>query len=163
MSAPKPLGQAEAPRMTADRGRPSRTLARVMTGMTKRSDQQIALGRCPARDGDAKFGRRVSKKLYAMGINELVTAPALPWQNAYVERLIGSIRRELSENVVVLNEQHLRRLPLSYMAYYNEWQTHRSLDGDAPYLRPVRLAEPARVSEFSAVSGLHRYYLPEAA
>ena len=115
------------------------------------------------RDGDAKFGHRVSKKLYAMGINELVTAPASPWQNAYVERLIGSIRRELLENVVVLNEQHLRRLLLSYMAYYNEWRTHRSLDGDAPDLRPVRLAEPARVREFSAVSGLHHYYLPEAA
>lgn len=98
-----------------------------------------------------------------MGIRDLVTAPASPWQNAYVERLIGTIRRELLDNVVVLNERHLRRLLKSYVAYYNEWRTHRSLEGDAPNRRPVRLAEGAAVVEFPAVQGLHHYYLPEAA
>ena len=115
------------------------------------------------RDGDAKFGHKVSGKLHAMGIKELVTAPASPWQNAYVERLIGTIRRELLDNVVVINEQHLRRLLKSYAAYYNEWRTHRSLGADAPDRRPVRVAKPGRVIELPAVSGLHHYYLPEAA
>jgi putative transposase len=114
------------------------------------------------RDGDAKFGAKVGKKLDVMGIMELVTAPASPWQNAYVERLIGTIRRELLDNVVVLNERHLRRLLKTYLTYYNEWRTHRSLDGDAPNTRPVRLAERARVVEFPAVYGLHHYYLPQA-
>jgi len=98
-----------------------------------------------------------------MGIKELVTTPASPWQNAYVERLIGSIRRELLDNVVVLNEKHLNRLLKSYLAYYNEWRTHRSLNGDAPESRPIRLAAPGRVVEFPAVGELHHYYLPEAA
>ena len=91
------------------------------------------------------------------------SAPASPWQNAYAERLIGTIRRELLDHVVVLNERHLRRLLKSYVAYYNQWRTHRSLEGDAPDTRPVRLASPARIAEFPAVQGLHHYYLPEAA
>jgi len=92
-----------------------------------------------------------------------VTAPASPWQNAYAERLIGSIRRELLDHVVVLNERHLRRLLETYVAYYNRWRTHRSLEGDAPDTRPVRPASPARITEIPAVKGLHHYYLPEAA
>ena len=115
------------------------------------------------RDGDAKFGHAVSRKMYSMGIKELVTAPGSPWQNAYVERLIGSIRRELLDNVVVLNEKHLRRLLDSYVAYYNEWRTHRSLLGDSPDRRPIRRADASDVTELSAVSGLHHYYLPAAA
>lgn len=115
------------------------------------------------RDGDAKFGHEVSRKLNAMGIKELVTAPGSPWQNAYVERLIGTVRRELLDNMVVLNERHLRRLLKSYLAYYNEWRTHRSLEGDAPDVRVVRSSESARVVEYPAVHGLHHYYLPEAA
>jgi transposase InsO family protein len=105
----------------------------------------------------------VRRKLRALGIEEVVTAPASPWQNAYAERLIGSIRRELLDHVVVLNEQHLRRLLKTYVDYYNQWRTHRSLEGDAPDTRPVRPASPARIAEIPAVQGLHHYYLPEAA
>jgi putative transposase len=115
------------------------------------------------RDGDAKFGDKVRRKPDVMGIRDLVTAPASPWQNAYVERLIGTIRRELLDNIIVLNERHLRRLLESYVTYYNEWRTHRSLEGDAPDRRLVRLAAGAAVAEFPAVEGLHHYYLPEAA
>jgi transposase InsO family protein len=115
------------------------------------------------RDGDAIYGEKVRWKLCALGIEEVVTAPASPWQNAYAERLIGTIRRELLDHVVVLNEQHLRRLLKTYVDYYNQWRTHRSLDGDAPDTRPVRPASPARIAEFPAVHGLHHYYLPEAA
>jgi transposase InsO family protein len=115
------------------------------------------------RDGDAIYGEKVRRKLRALGIEEVVTAPASPWQNAYAERLIGTIRRELLDHVVVLNERHLRRLLKTYVAYYNQWRTHRSLEGDAPDTRPVRPASPARITEIQAVQGLHHYYLPEAA
>lgn len=115
------------------------------------------------RDGDAIYGQKVRRKLRALGIEEVVTAPASPWQNAYAERLIGTIRRELLDHVVILNERHLRRLLKTYVAYYNRWRTHRSLEGDAPDTRPVRRAAPARTAEISAVRGLHHYYLPEAA
>jgi putative transposase len=115
------------------------------------------------RDGDAKFGSKVRRKLDVMGITDVVTAPGSPWQNAYVERLIGTIRRELLDKVVVLNERHLRRFLKSYVTYHNEWRTHRSLEGDAPDRRPVRSALRAPVVEFPAVHGLHHYYLPEAA
>jgi transposase InsO family protein len=115
------------------------------------------------RDRDSIYGDKVSRKLRALGIGEVVTAPASPWQNAYAERLIGSIRRELLDHVVVLNERHLRRLLKTYAVYYNEWRTHRSLEGDAPDPRPVRLARPESTTELPAVHGLHHYYLPEAA
>ena len=115
------------------------------------------------RDGDAIYGEKVRRKLRALEIEEVVTAPASPWQNAYAERLIGTIRRELLDHVVVLNERYLRRLLKTYLAYYNRWRTHRSLRGDAPDTRPVRPASPARITEIPAVRGLHHYYLPEAA
>jgi hypothetical protein len=96
-------------------------------------------------------------------IEEVVTAPASPWQNAYVERVIGSFRRELLDHVIILNERHLKRLLSSYLHYYHPWRTHRSLDRDAPDGRPVRSAEPKHVTELPAVQGLHHYYLPKAA
>jgi putative transposase len=77
------------------------------------------------------------RKLRALGIEEVVTAPASPWQNANAERLIGSIRRELLDHVIVLDGRHLTRLLRSYVAYYNRWRTHRSLEGAAPDARPV--------------------------
>jgi transposase InsO family protein len=115
------------------------------------------------RDGDAIYGEKVRRRSRALGIVEVVTAPASPWQNAYAERLIGSIRREILDHVVVLNEGHLRRLLETYSAYYNQWRTHRSLEGDAPDLRPVRRAGTKEIAEFPAVHGLHHYYLPKAA
>ena len=83
--------------------------------------------------------------------------------NAYVERVIGSLRRELLDHVIVLNERHLKRLISSYLDYYHPWRTHRSLDQDAPNGRRVRLTEPGQVVEFPIVHGLHHYYLPKAA
>ena len=115
------------------------------------------------RDGDGIDGARVQRKIESLGIEEVVTAPASPWQNAYVERMIGSLRRELLEHVIILNERHLKRLLASYLDCYHPWRTHRSLDQDAPDGRRVRLAEPSQVIEFSAVQGLHHCYLPKAA
>jgi putative transposase len=112
------------------------------------------------RDRDAVYGEKVRRQLRVLHLKDIVTAPGSPWQNAYVERLIGSIRRELLDHVVVLNERHLLN---TYFAYYNRWRTHRSLDGDAPDSRPVLRAQPAVAVESPAVYGLHHYYLPEAA
>ena len=115
------------------------------------------------RDGDCIYGATVKQKTETLGIEDLVTSPASPWQNPYVERLIGSIRREFLDHVVVLNERHLKRLLLQYFTYYHEWRVHRSLEMDAPDRRVEQLANPNNVVEFPAVRGLHHYYLPRAA
>ena len=115
------------------------------------------------RDGDGSYGRQVQRRIRSFGTKEVITAPASPWQNPYVERVIGSILRELLDHVVVLNEQHLKRLLSAYLDYYHPWRTHRSLAGDAPDHRPLRSAKPAHVIDFPAVHGLHHYYLPKVA
>ena len=108
------------------------------------------------RDGDGIYGERVKRRIESLGIDEVITAPASPWQNAYVERVIGTLRRELFDHVIVLNERHLKRLNMSsYLDCYHPWRTHQSLNGDAPHGRPLRAAEPCDVVEFSAVHGLH--------
>jgi transposase InsO family protein len=115
------------------------------------------------RDGDGIYGERVTRRIESLGIDEVVTAPASPWQNAYVERVIGTLRRELFDHVIVFNERHLKRLMSSYLDYYHPWRTHQSLDRDTPDGRPVLAAEPGNVVELSAVQGLHHVYLPRAA
>jgi putative transposase len=93
-----------------------------------------------------------------MGIQEVLIAPRSPWQNPYVERVIGSIRRELLDQVIVLNERHLMRLLQSYVNYYHRYRTHRALDMDTPVPRPVQPPELGRVREVPEVGGLHRHY-----
>ena len=114
------------------------------------------------RDGDGIYGERVRRRIDSLGIDEVVTAPASPWQNPYVERVIGSLRRELLDHVIILNERQLRRLLSSYLGYYH-WRTYRSLKQDASDSRPVRSASSGKVIEFPLVHGLHHYYLPKAA
>jgi hypothetical protein len=94
---------------------------------------------------------------------EVLTAARSPWQNAYVERLIGSIRRDCLDHVIVLNEQHLRRVLRSYFQYYHRSRCHLSLDGDAPESRPVQGPEMGRVVELPEVGGLHDRYVRAAA
>ncbi len=115
------------------------------------------------RDGDGIYGAAVQGRIASLGIKDTVTTPASPWQNAYVERLIGSIRRELLNHVVVLNERHLKRLLSCYFDYYHQRRTHRSLDMDAPHGRAVQSVDSCKIIEFPAVQGLHHYYLPQAA
>jgi transposase InsO family protein len=115
------------------------------------------------RDGDSIYGSKVRHRIESLGIADVQTAPASPWQNPYVERVIGSIRREFLDHVVVLNERHLRRLLRLYVKYYHEWRLHRSLRMDAPDCRAERSALPGNVVSFPAVRGLHHYYLPRAA
>ena len=90
------------------------------------------------RDRDCAFGNAFVRRLCAMGIRDRPTAPRSPWQNAYAERLIGSIRREILDHVVVLSERHLRHILLSYMTYHNDARTHLSLNKDAPIPREVQ-------------------------
>jgi transposase InsO family protein len=73
-----------------------------------------------------------------MGIEDVVTAPRCPWQNSFVERVIGSLRRECLDYVIVWNERALRRHLQRYLTYYHEWRTHLALDKDAPLNRPLK-------------------------
>ena len=90
------------------------------------------------RDRDRIYGSVVTRRLRAMGIRDKPIAPASPWQNGFAERLIGSIRRECVDHIIVLGEMHLRRVLKSYADYYNFVRTHRSLNKDAPVSRPVQ-------------------------
>jgi transposase InsO family protein len=108
-------------------------------------------------DRDASYGLVFSKRVAAMGITEVVTAPGSPWQNACVERAIGSIRRECLDRIVIFNERHLRRVLSSYVDYYQRTRTHLSLDKDCPDLRPIQPPRFGKVVAIPKVAGLHRY------
>ena len=110
------------------------------------------------RDRDASYGEDFRKQVDAMGITEVVTAPRSPWQNAYVERVIGSIRRECLDYIVIFNERHLRRVLSSYIDYYHRTRTHLSLDKDCPDPRPVMPPGIGRVVAIPQVNGLHHRY-----
>jgi transposase InsO family protein len=109
------------------------------------------------RDRDRIYGAAVSSRLRAMGIRDKPTAPASPWQNGFAERLIGSIRRECLDHIVVLGEAHLRRILRSYACYYNDIRTHRSLDKDAPTSRPVQ--RTGIINSRAILGGLHHHYV----
>ncbi len=98
-----------------------------------------------------------------MGIKEVKTAPRSPWQSPYVERLIGTLRRDCVDHVVVFNENHLRRLLRGYLAYYHSCRTHLSLGKDAPEPRPVEPPDHGKVVEIPMVGGLHHRYTRQAA
>jgi transposase InsO family protein len=110
------------------------------------------------RDRDASYGSVFIKRIESMGITEIVTAPRSPWQNAYVERAIGSIRRECLDHVVIFNERHLRRVLSSYVDYYHLTRTHLSLKKDCPDSRHVQPPRRGRVFALPQVAGLHHRY-----
>ncbi len=110
------------------------------------------------RDRDGSYGVAFRSRLQALGINEVLTAPRSPWQNAYVERVIGSIRRECLDHVIVLNAGHLRRLLSSYLVYYHRSRSHLSLGKDCPDPRPVQPPDLGRIIAFPQVGGLHHRY-----
>jgi transposase InsO family protein len=109
------------------------------------------------RDRDRIYGAVVTRRLRAMGIRDKPTAPASPWQNGFVERLIGSIRRECLDHIIVLGEAHLRRILKSYARYYNETRTHLALDKDAPLSRTVKRV--GRILCRPVLGGLHHEYV----
>jgi transposase InsO family protein len=109
------------------------------------------------RDRDGAYGKVFRKRLFAMGIRDRPVAPRSPWQNGYVERVIGSIRRDLLDHVIVMGEAHLRRLLRAYADYYNTWRTHLGLDKDTPLGRPIH--DRGRIRPMPKLGGLHHAYV----
>ena len=116
------------------------------------------------RDRDNIYGSFFIDRIKNMGITEVKTAPRTPWQNPFVERLFGSIRRECINHLIVLNEDHLKRVLTKYLDYYHEDRTHLGLK-DTPSVRPIQEgSEDVKVIAFQRLGGLHhRYEWQEAA
>jgi transposase InsO family protein len=102
-------------------------------------------------------GSAVRRRLAAIGIRDRPIARGSPWQNGFAERLIGSIRRECLDHVIVVGEAHLRRILQTYAGYYNEIRTHRSLDKDAPVSRSVQ--RTGSIKSHAILGGLHHHYV----
>lgn len=115
------------------------------------------------RDRDKVYGKEFRNRVQGMHINEVLIAPQSPWQSPFVERLVGSIRRECLDHVIVLGERHLRRILRSYIHYYLESRTHLSLAKDAPASRSIEPPEVGKVVELTQVGGLHHRYERRAA
>jgi transposase InsO family protein len=115
------------------------------------------------RDRDGIYGRDFVGRANALGIKQILIAPRSPWQNPYVERVIGSIRRECLDHVIVFDEGHLRRILLTYLRYYHASRTHLALGKDAPEPREVQPPELGKIVEFPEVGGLHHRYARRAA
>jgi putative transposase len=115
------------------------------------------------RDRDRIFGQEFVEQVKSMGIKQVLSAPRSPWQRAYVERVIGSIRRECLDHVLVFSEGSLRRTLTAYFTYYHHWRTHLSLGKDAPEPRRTQLPREGPVREVREVGGLHHHYERRAA
>ena len=124
---------------------------------------EVSAPRYLLRDRDGIYGKYFRRRVRNVGIKEVLTAARSPWQNPYVERLIGSLRRDCLDHVVILNEQHLRRVLQRYFDYYHGARCHLSLDGDAPEPRAVQGPQLGQVIELPEVGGLHHRYVREAA
>ena len=110
------------------------------------------------RDRDGIYGKYFRNRVKNMGIEEVITAPRSPWQNPYAERIIGSIRRECLDHVIVINEAHLLRILASYFEYYHKSRPHLSLERNAPVPREIELPDQGEVIAIPQVSGLHHRY-----
>jgi putative transposase len=116
------------------------------------------------RDRDGVYGAAFRHRVRSLGIEEVRIARRSPWQNPYVERVIGTLRRELVDHVIVMNERHLRRLLRRFVAdYYHDCRTHLSLGKDSPEPRAVEPPEMGKVIELPVVGGLHHQYTRRAA
>jgi transposase InsO family protein len=109
------------------------------------------------RDNDGVYGELTLRHIRAMGIRDKPIAPAAPWQNGFAERLIGSIRRECLDHLVIFSEAHLRQILQRYADYYNKIRTHRSLDKNAPAPRAVERV--GNIASHAILGGLHHHYL----
>jgi len=109
------------------------------------------------RDRDRIYGTIVTRRLRVMGIRDKSTMPASPWQNGFAERMIGSIRRECVDHLIVLGEEHLRRILRAYARYYNDIRTHWSLAKDAPFSRPIQ--RTGSIRSHAILGGLHHHYV----
>ena len=115
------------------------------------------------RNRDRIYGADFQRRVKALGLHEVPTAPHSPWQNCYAERFIGSLRRECLDHVIVLNERQLSRILSAYVRYYNRTRTHLALQKDAPEQRAVHDQDLGEVIAFPQVGGLHHRYERRAA
>jgi len=115
------------------------------------------------RDRDCIYGSLFKRRVAAMGIKQVPTAKRSPWQNPYVERVIGSIRRECLDHVIILNERHLRKVLRGYLDYYHRSQTHLGLEKDCPATRTVELPSGGPIHSEPVLGGLHHRYSRRAA
>jgi transposase InsO family protein len=122
-----------------------------------------AASRYLLRDRDGIFGRDFVDQVAALGLSELLGTPGAPWQRAYIERVIGTIRRECLDHVLVFTERNLRRHLSRFVTYYHQSRTHLGLNKDAPEPRPVQGPETGRIVAFPEVGGLHHRYERRAA
>ena len=109
------------------------------------------------RDNDRAYGRLFTSRVRAMGIRDRPVSPGSPWQNAYVERLIGTVRRECLDRMLIFGEAHLRQILSSYAAYYNQVRTHLALGNGTPLGRAVQRS--GAIVAIPILSGLHHHYV----
>jgi transposase InsO family protein len=109
------------------------------------------------RDNDRAYGHVFTSRVRAMGIRDRPISPQSPWQNGYVERLIGTLRRECLDQMVIFGETHLRRILSTYAAYYNQVRTHLALHKDAPLHRAVQRS--GAIVAILILAGLHHQYV----
>jgi transposase InsO family protein len=114
------------------------------------------------RDRDSIYDDTVRRRIASLGITDVVSSPQSPWQSPYVERVIGSIRRECLDHVIILNERHLRRMLRAYLSYYHRSRTHLALGKDAPESRPAS-SGASTIVVTPEVGGLHHRYDRQAA
>jgi putative transposase len=110
------------------------------------------------RDRDCTYAHDFQQRLMRMEIKEVVISPRSPWQNPFVERVIGSIRRECLDHVIVLSKAHLIRILAEYIDYYHTARPHQSLDHNAPLQRDIEPPEQGRVVAEPVLGGVHHRY-----
>ena len=115
------------------------------------------------RDRDGIFGQDFVDVVKAMGIKQVLSPPRSPWQRAYVERVIGTLRRECLDHMIVFNQRGLHRHVAEFLDYYHRHRTHLALEKDSPEPRPVQLPEAGRIVSVPRVGGLHHHYERRAA
>ena len=140
----------------APRARPAHPTADWIANQLTEACGWEQIPRYLIRDQDRAYGEIFVRRVRSIGIRDRPTSFRSPWQNAYAERLIGSIRRECTDYIVIFGERHLRHVLLSYMGYYNGMRTHLSLNKDAPISRAAENAE--RIICRPILGGLHHQY-----
>ncbi len=110
------------------------------------------------RDRDSIYGEEFRSRVKSLQIEEVITAPHSPWQNPYSERVIGSIRRECLDHVIVLSEEHLRRILKEYFRYYTNTRPHESLERNSPNPRMIESSDDVPIISTPEVGGLHHRY-----
>jgi len=115
------------------------------------------------RDRDCTYGQAFVRRVQAMGIKEVKIAPRSPWQNPFAERFVGTLRRDCLDHVIILNENHLRRIVRNYLGYYHDSRTHLSLEKDSPEPRTIEPLESGEIIALLQVGGLHHRYTRRAA